>query len=192
MEREKVLRVGGKIYPLKVIVPKEEVERRIKEISKELALYLKEKLENSQKILLLINLKGAQWFGERLLRELKSYFPPEILQCDTIEVSSYDGTTQSSPQIKKLPRISWKNKHLVIVEDIVDTGNTLSFLYQLVKNPPPISLTSCVLVTKSNSLNPRPDFIGFSLSTSSWLVGCGLDLNDEGREIPEICAILEA
>ena len=81
-------------------------------------------------------------------------------------------------------------KHVVIVDDILDTGRTLSLLQGLISEQGPASLRTCVLLEKNcKRLEPaEAEYVGFQIPPK-FVVGYGLDLNDQYRNLPEICVL---
>ncbi len=77
-----------------------------------------------------------------------------------------------------------KDKNLLIVEELVDTGKTLNYLTKVLSAREPQSLKSCALIRKNHSV--KVDFVGFDVDTSHFLVGYGLDHNDSWRSLPDI------
>ena len=82
-----------------------------------------------------------------------------------------------------------EGKHVIIVEDIVDTGHTLNYLHQVLKGRKPASLNSCVLVRKEHdNLSIPIDYVGFNIP-DVWVVGYGLDFADQHRTLPYIAEL---
>ena len=82
-----------------------------------------------------------------------------------------------------------EGQHVLIVEDIVDTGHTLNYLYHLLKERQPASLRTCVLVRKNRgSLEVPIDYLGFEIP-DVWVVGYGLDYADRYRTLPYIAEL---
>ncbi len=82
---------------------------------------------------------------------------------------------------------SLHSKHVLIVEDIIDTGHTLNYLYQMLGTKHPASLRSCALVSKTEvrEVDVKVDWIGFHVP-NEWLVGYGLDWHNKYRTLPYI------
>lgn len=134
-------------------------------------------------------LKGAAIFMADLVRCID--LP---LTIDYMAVSSYrSGTcTSGTVNVHKDLDTEIEGRHVLLVEDIVDSGLTLSYLYNLLQNRRPASLRVCVLLDKpSRRLEPfRPDYCGFEIP-DVFVVGYGLDYNERFRHLPYI-AVLNA
>ena len=130
-------------------------------------------------------LKGSFMFTADLIRLLD--FP---LQVNFIRLSSYGRGTESSGKIKVVQglRSEVKGRDILIIEDIVDTGLTISFLLDYLRKKRPASLKLCALTDKpSRRQIPVPiDYLGFTVP-DKFLVGYGLDFDEEYRNLPDIC-----
>ncbi len=82
-----------------------------------------------------------------------------------------------------------EGQHVMIVEDIVDTGQTLNYLYKILKGRNPASLKTCVLLQKEHNTIESPiDYLGFKIP-DVWVVGYGLDFADKHRTLPYIAEL---
>ena len=109
---------------------------------------------------------------------------------DFMSLSSYPtASTKATGEVRVLLDVknSLHNKHVLIVEDIIDTGYTLNYLYQMLGTKHPASLRSCALVSKSEmrEVDVHVDWIGFHVP-NEWLVGYGLDWHNKYRTLPYI------
>jgi hypoxanthine phosphoribosyltransferase len=106
---------------------------------------------------------------------------------DFIALSSYDGASSSGGvRLIMDARVSLAGRHVLIVEDILDTGRTLSYLLRLFRARGPASLRTCVLVRKPNpKVEVDVDYVGFDIP-DEWVVGYGLDIDDHYRALPYI------
>ncbi len=167
------------IKKLNVLYSKETIESRIASIASQ----LNERYANEQ-VLVLCVLKGAFMFFSDLVKHLD--FRPEI---DFIRISSYGDTSSSSGNIslKKDIEIDVAGKHIIIVEDIVDTGYSLKYLLDRFKNSEALSLSSVVLIDKyeRREVEIEPDYKAFR-TESGFIVGYGLDFAERYRELPDI------
>lgn len=134
---------------------------------------------------LLCVMKGAMNFAADLMKYLTIdvYF-------DYVQVSSWSGT-KSTGEIKMLKDVSvdLKGRDVIVVEDIVDTGLSMHYLYEyLKKNYSPSSLKVCVLFDKPSGrkIEFKADYVGHCLEGNEFLVGYGLDYNGYGRNIPVV------
>jgi len=134
-------------------------------------------------------LKGSFVFMADLVRQLD--FPLEI---DFVRLSSYGDNRQTtgSVEVKLDVSIDVRNRHLLVVEDIVDTGLTVSFLLEHLKKREPASIKLCAL-TEKPSRRQVPviiDYLGFTVP-DKFLVGYGLDCAGKHRNLPDICILEE-
>ena len=132
-------------------------------------------------------LKGAVIFMTDLVRAIKS--PVEM---DFIGVSSYQGTRSTGHvRITNDLRIDVSGRHILLVEDIIDTGLTIDYLLTLLSARGPKSLRVCTLLSKpeAHQLSNKIDYLGFEIS-KEFVIGYGLDLDERYREIPEIRQVI--
>lgn len=161
-------------------------ETEIQEVVKRMAEDVFKKFEGSDKIPVFIGvLKGALPF---FIDFMKYYKGPSIW--DFIQVSSYDGTNSTGViHFKKDITEDIKDKDIVLVEDIIDTGTTLSYLKQYFKvkyQPRSITIISFLDKKPLRKVDLDVDFAGISLTKNQFLVGYGLDYNELHRNIPYI------
>ena len=152
----------------------DEVQRLAGEISASYA---------GEDLLLVVVLKGAFFFAADLARQIR--LP---LAIDFIELSSYNGTESSgSVTITKDLETSVTGRHVLVVEDIIDTGLTLAFLLDRLREREPKSLRVCTLIDKQERrrVEVAADYVGIACD-GGFLVGYGLDLDEKLRELPEI------
>jgi hypoxanthine phosphoribosyltransferase len=129
-------------------------------------------------------LKGAFMFLADLIRAIEG-----PVTCDFIAVSSYGAGTTSSGEVrltKDLDR-SLEGRHVVIVEDIVDTGLTLSYLQDILRARDPRSLKTACLLSKPSrrKVDVKVEYIGFSIE-DQFVVGYGLDFDERYRNLSYI------
>ena len=154
------------------------LQERVREVAKDIRSDA-----GNQPILLLGVLKGAFMFMADLMRHIGG-----DVTCDFISVSSYVGSTSSGEvQIRKDVDSPLEGRHVIIVEDIVDTGLTLHYLQGILQKRNPASLkTACLLSKPSRRKAPVPvDYIGFEIE-DKFVVGYGLDFNERYRNLPYI------
>ena len=131
-------------------------------------------------------LKGAFIFLADLTRQISI---PHIV--DFMALSSYGMESTSSGAVRILMdlRESIEGRHVLLVEDIVDTGQTLAYLQKALQGRRPATLRTCVLVQKDrDSLKVDLDYLGFKIP-DVWVVGYGLDLADRFRTLPYIAEL---
>ena len=133
-------------------------------------------------------LKGAFTFYTDLLRKMKFQ-----TVCDFCATSCYGNSHLPSSEVRLLLDISTPihGRDVLLVEDIVDRGLTLNFLQSLFKNRKPKSLTTVALIHKQEQKGPpvQVDYSCFSLKTSSFLVGYGMDYQERFRQLPHVAQI---
>lgn len=129
----------------------------------------------------IVILKGAMMFAADLLRAMD-------LECEVsfMRLTSYEGTTSSGLVTQALKTESvLTSKHVIIVEDIVDTGLTLDFLLQNIEQEKPASLVLASLLRKEASKHRSIAYVGFELA-NDFVIGYGLDYKEKGRNLRDI------
>lgn len=154
-----------------------EIQKRVKELARTISEdYRKEDL------ILIGVLKGAFVFLSDLARNLS--IPVKL---DFVRLASYGSQSQSQGEIRltKSIEIPIKDKHVLVVEDIVDSGLTLKFLLEFLKKENPQSVRICALIDKSErrEVAVPVDYIGFSIP-KGFIVGYGLDFDEQYRHLP--------
>lgn len=141
-----------------------------------------------KKITLICILKGSLYFYADLSRKIDLETELEF-----IRVSSYEGEN-STGQVDFLLELDnpITDKNVIVVEDIIDTGNTLSYLLEYLKKQNPKSLKLCTLLDKKERRETEVDvdYVGFSIP-NHFVIGYGLDLDQKYRNIPEIECFIE-
>lgn len=164
---------------MKVLITEKEIQKRVTEMANQIMEEYKEK-----EITLICILKGSIFFTVDLARKMKN-----DVKIDFIKVSSYGNGTTSSGQVElKLDlKDSIENKDVIIVEDIIDTGRTLSYLIKFLKARKPKSLKLCTLLDKKErrKLDIKIDYTGFTIP-NKFIVGYGLDYDEKYRNLPYI------
>ena len=160
----------------------EQIAGRVREMGAEITAAYPE-----GELLMLGLLKGSFIFLSDLVREVE-----RPLQVDFLVASSYGDSTASSGNVRLLydPETELEGKHIVLVEDIVDTGRTLSRLMDLLQARKPRSVEICALLHKhiATELRYPTRFIGFD-APNEFLVGYGLDHAENFRHIPYIASL---
>ena len=137
-----------------------------------------------KKPLMICVLKGALMFMADLTRAMKI-----SLELDFMAVSSYGVSTKSSGVVRILKDLEAgiEGRHIIIVEDIIDTGLTLKYLLENLKSRKPASLKICTLLAKPSrrKVDLTPDYCGFEIE-DKFVVGYGLDFAEEYRNLPFI------
>jgi hypoxanthine phosphoribosyltransferase len=131
-------------------------------------------------------LKGALPFAADLMRALGDY----PLTIDFMVVSSYGSGRNGNSDVRLLKDLdqSPSGKHILLVEDIVDEGYTLSYLLTNLRSRQAASVQSCALIDKPfhRAVDVRPDYVGLQAPDDAFLVGYGLDFQEHFRNLPHI------
>lgn len=167
---------------MEVMITAEQIEERVKELAEEIS-----KDYEGKKLFLVGVLKGAVIFLSDLIRHIK--VPLEI---DFMAVSSYGSDTTSSGVVRIQMDLeqSLSGKDVLIVEDIVDTGLTLNYLFNNLKTRQPESLKVVTLLDKPDRRKVKfdPDYCGFAIP-DRFVIGYGLDFDENYRQLADICVM---
>ncbi len=163
-----------------VLISEAEIQTRVGELAERIS----GDYADAGEIVLVGVLKGAFIFLADLSRRLS--IPRTI---EFIAVSSYGTGSRSSGAVRLDldVRGNIENKHILIVEDIVDTGHTLKYLIGLVESHRPASVRTCALVRKAElaEVDVEINYLGFDIG-DEWVVGYGLDYAEQNRTLPYI------
>ena len=165
---------------LKVLLTEEQIKARIKELGKALSA------EYAGKDPVVVGvLKGVVVFYADMIRELTV-----PCQMDFLRISSYEGTNSTGKaKVKQELSANVEGRHVLILEDIFDTGNSLDYTYKYLQSKNPASIKSCTLLDKPERRNPAvtlvPDYVGFTIP-NAFVVGYGLDYNEHYRNLPYV------
>lgn len=166
----------------RIVYTQEQIAERVRELGAEITAAYPD-----GELLMLGLLKGSFIFLSDLVREVV-----RPLQVDFLVASSYGDSTTSSGNVRLLydPETELEGKHILLVEDIVDTGRTLSRLMDLLQARKPQSLEICALLHKhiATELRYPTRFIGFD-APNEFLVGYGLDHAENFRHVPYIASL---
>lgn len=166
----------------KILVSKEQIRERVKEIGEQIS-----RDYAGESITLVCTLRGGCVFFADLMREIQG-----DVELDFIAVSSYGAGTKTSGEVKMVKDLSEpiKDKNIIIVEDIIDTGVTLSYLKRLLETRKPKSLKICALLDKPSrrKVEFEGDYIGFEIE-NEYVVGYGLDYDQKLRHLPDVCVL---
>src|SRR3990172_6424647 len=165
----------------KILISPEAIQARVKQLAEQIEV----EYNGVEQLYLIGILKGAFIFLADLTRQLS--IPHTV---DFMALSSY-GKSSSSGAVRILMdlREPIEGQHVLVVEDIIDSGQTLEYLYRVLQGRKPASLHNCVLVRKTrDNLNLPIDFLGFEIP-DVWVVGYGLDFADRHRTLPFIAEL---
>lgn len=165
---------------LQILFNRQQIAERVAEIGRQIDHDYK-----GQSVLLLGVLKGAAIFLSDLARNI-------TINCtfDFVAVSSYGKGQKTSGAVKLIKDLDQpiEGKHIIVVEDILDTGLTLSFLQNLFQQHKPLSLRIAALLDKPSRRLAKieADYVGFSIP-NQFVVGYGMDYAERFRNLPDIC-----
>jgi hypoxanthine phosphoribosyltransferase len=169
---------------IKPLITKEEIASKIKEIS----IRIENDYQGKDLVIVMI-LKGAICLVADLMRELNLPLDLQTVQC-----SSYRGaTTRGELTVMGIERLNIKNRDVLIVDDIFDSGHTIASLKKELQTLEPRSVKSCVLLNKLNVPKVTeylPEYVLFNIP-DAFVIGYGLDFQERYRGLSDVC-ILEA
>lgn len=160
------------------LISEERIKNRIKELGREISEDFM-----GRELIVIIVLRGSTIFGADLVRNLSV-----PLELDFIRAKSYRGTrSKGIVEFTFLPETSLKNKDVLVVEDILDTGGTVAAIFDRLEIEGAKSLSLCTLLDKPSAhpVNIKADYVGFVVK-DEFVVGYGLDYDERFRELPEI------
>ena len=164
---------------IEVLLTEEEVDKRIREIGEQIS-----RDDAGKQVHLVCVLKGGSFFMCELAKRIT--VPVSI---DFMSVSSYGGDTKSSGVVRIVKNLdeSLTGKHVLVVEDIVDSGRTLSYLLDMLRDRGPEDVRLCTLLDKPDRrvVDVKVDYTGFEIP-DEFVVGYGLDYDQKYRNLPYI------
>lgn len=168
----------------KVLIDEKTLVKRVNELGKEITRDYKD-----LNPLIICVLKGAVLFMSELVQVIDTH-----IEMDFMAISSYGSSTRSSGEVRILKDLekSVEERHILIVEDIVDSGLTLSYLIRLLKDRRAKSIKVCTLLEKPDrrTKDVVMDYIGFEVP-DEFVVGYGLDYAEKYRNLPYIGVLKE-
>jgi hypoxanthine phosphoribosyltransferase len=170
---------------LEILLSRQQIATRVAELGTQITADFA-----GQSVLLIGVLKGAYMFLGDLARQIE-------LDCsfDFIAVRSYGGERQSTGEVQLIKDVTvpLRNQNVILVEDILDTGLTLTFLKKmLMAHQPRVLKTATLLDKPSRRIMPiEADYVGF-LIPDRFVIGYGLDFGERYRNLPDICILAEA
>jgi hypoxanthine phosphoribosyltransferase len=169
------------LRPTEILLSEEQIQKRVAELAAEIRRDFPDGLH------LVAVLKGAFIFLSDLVRHMAGE-----VSLDFMAVSSYAKGTTSSGEVRVLKDLdtTLDGKNVVIVEDIVDTGLTLSYLQDILRARNPRTLRTACLLSKPSrrQVNVKIEYVGFTIE-DRFVVGYGLDYAEQYRNLPHIAAV---
>ena len=166
-----------------VLISEADIQARVLQLAEQIS----SDYADSEELVLVGVLKGSFIFLADLSRQLTI---PRVIEF--IAVSSYGSGSQSSGAVRLVMDVrgNIEDRHVLIVEDIVDTGHTLNYLIGMLKSHNPASVKTCALVRKAEraEVDVDVDYLGFDIP-DKWVVGYGLDYAEQNRTLPYIGTI---
>lgn len=160
-----------------VLVTEDAIKKRIKKLGAEVAAVYGE-----EEITVISIINGAILFTADLLRAI-----PNPIRLDCIRISSYRNETKSigKPQLVHSLTLDITNRHVLLIDDILDTGKTLAVVATMIRKLAPASVKTCVLLDKRGrrEVEFEADFVGFRIP-DKFVVGYGLDFAERYRNLP--------
>lgn len=167
---------------LKTIVTEKEIQKRIKEMGSSLT----DKFKNKPVVAVCV-LKGSFIFFSDLIREIEC-----DMVCEFMGLSSYQNQSFSSGEVKLTLDLNTgiEGRHVLLVEDIIDTGITMNYLQKILEPRKPKSVTTVTLLHKPDAkkVDCQIDLVGFKIP-NEFVVGYGLDYQNHYRHLPYIAQV---
>ena len=168
----------------KVLITKTILQHRIKELAKQI-----EKDYKGKDLTIICILKGSIYFTADLTKYLNKDVTVEVMR-----LSSYEGTNSTGVIKLKLDLDEpVTDKHILIIEDIIDSGKTLSYLIDYLRAQNPASMKLCTLLDKPDRrvVNVKVDYTGFKIA-NHFVIGYGMDLDEKYRNLPAIYCFINS
>ncbi len=165
-----------------ILISEEQIEKRVRELGEEIS-----KDFEGDEVVLICVLKGACMFLSDLMKRISS-----IVTIDFMAVSSYGNSLESSGVVKIQKDLdsSIEGKNVIIIEDILDTGLTLKYLYENLMTRNPKTLKICTFLEKParKIADIEADYVGFSVE-DKFIIGYGLDYEQKFRNLPYVTCL---
>ena len=173
----------SELSPSEILLSADQIQKRVAELAAEIRRDCPDDLH------LVAVLKGAFVFLSDLVRQMAGH-----VSLDFMALSSYAKGTTSSGEVRLLKDLdtTLDGKHVVIIEDIVDTGLTLTYLQDILRARNPRTLRTACLLSKPSrrQIDVRVEYIGFTIE-DRFVVGYGLDYDEQYRNLPHIAVMAE-
>ena len=163
-----------------ILLSEEQIQSKVKELAK----ILSEEYADKDPVFVGV-LKGVVMFFADMIRNID--IPCQI---DFMSISSYSGTTTTGKaEVRKDISVDIKGRHVIILEDIFDTGTSLNFTVNHLLSKEPASLRVCTFLDKPDRRRPgitiKPEYVGYTIP-NEFVVGYGLDFNEHYRNLPYV------
>ena len=162
-----------------ILLTEEQIAKRIEELGKELS----EEYQGKNPVVVGV-LKGVVVFYADMVRKIDV-----PCQMDFMWISSYSGTESAGMVVRKDVSADLEGRHVLILEDIFDTGNSLDYTYKHLLSKNPASIKICTLLDKPErrreGITLQADYVGFTIP-NKFVVGYGLDYNERYRNLPYV------
>jgi hypoxanthine phosphoribosyltransferase len=166
-------------YELDMRIPRSRIHRRVAALAKQI-----QRIYDGQPLVVVGVMSGALFFLSDLLRRLK-----QPLQLELVTLRSYRGKSTRPGRIQWIHRLQADvtGRHVLLVDDVLDSGQTLSIVQRAIRRKKPLSCRTCVLLRKERAVKPKveADWVGFHIE-DVFVVGYGLDFDGLYRNIPDI------
>jgi hypoxanthine phosphoribosyltransferase len=168
----------------RVILSPETIQKRVKELAKQIS----DDYRGKEPVIICM-LKGAVYFFNDIVRNMDTPLTIEFAR-----LSSYkNGTTSGDMELIADIRAKIENKDVLIVEDIVDSGKTLAYFIEMLKEKKPASVKICTFIDKQDrrEADIKANYIGFDVDCG-FVIGYGMDYAEKYRELPYLAEVLDA
>lgn len=169
----------------KTLISSDEIKKRVSELGCQISHDYKDK-----EVIFISVLNGSFMFTSDLMKEIHT-----LCSVDFIQISTYGNSTQSSGDfiLKKDLSMNIEGKDIIIIEDIIDSGFTLSNLVEFLKSKNPASIKIAAFIDKpaKRKTKVKADYVGFVINHDYFIVGYGLDFSQKYRNLPYVGILKE-
>lgn len=165
---------------IKVLIDEKSLNKRVEEIASQIS-----KDYGNEEIVLVCILKGAVYFATDLSKKIKNNIIMDFMKVSSYGIGQRETTGKINFKLDLSENI--ENKNVIIVEDIVDSGVTMRYLYDYLKNKKPKTLKICTLLDKPERRTEsiKVDYAGFTIE-NKFVLGYGMDYDEKYRNLPYI------
>lgn len=176
----------------KMLLNRSQIIDKVFDTAREIANYLKD--NNITEITVMPIMNGSIFYAVDLMRELSNALVENSINCkiqmETIRIKSYENNSNENTKLhcKDIDLLNVKDKNILIVDDVYDTGKTFKWLVNELKSRGANIIISTVFVDKTcnHDVEYKPTFVSYTLNENKFLVGYGMDDNGYYRELPEL------